>query len=329
MAVTLVQINHFVAVARAGSFSTAARSLDLAQSAVSQSIAALERELGVQLLARTSRTCRLTPLGEEFLADAERIAKDVDAATHRMRRAAQHGDHRLVLGLTGGLSGLVTERLLNAAKGGTTGLDLTIMEGSVGRLRELLLEGRIDCALTYGVPDNDPQLKARPIAFEPMHLIAHPEIMHRFLRPGPVDLRQVARFPLFLPSIAREAGAGQLLAREAEKSRITLDIRYELQSTSVIRRLLMQDKLATVIGLGAVADDVASGDLAARVVELKAFARPVCLAMTASRAFGPAEARLYERICEIADEFLLPCGLWRREQENYEAPSFMLFKQLR
>lgn len=324
-------MSHFIAVARGGSFSAAARSLGLAQSAVSQSVAALERELGIQLLTRTSRTCRVTALGEEFLADAEQVTKLVEAATHRMRRAARQAEHRLVLGLTGGLSGLVTERLLNAAMGSSTdrSLDLTIMEGSVGRLRELLLEGRIDCALTYGVREDDPELKSRLVAYEPMHLIAHPDIMQRFLLPGPVDLRQVARFPLFLASIAREAGGGQLLAREAEKHGIKLDLRYELQSTSVIRRLLIQDKLATVIGLGAVVDDLASGDLVSRVVELKAFSRSVGLAMAISRPFGPAEARLFERICDIAGQFLLPCGIWHREQDDFSAPSFELFRTLR
>ena len=78
---TLVQLTHFVAVARAGSFSAAARSLGVAQSAVSQSIAGLERDLDAKLLDRTSRTCRLTPLGEQFLADAQR-------ATRRKRGSA-------------------------------------------------------------------------------------------------------------------------------------------------------------------------------------------------------------------------------------------------
>lgn len=328
MATTLTQINYFVAVARAGSFSAAARGLGVAQSAVSQSVATLERELGVQLLSRTSRSCKLTKLGEEFLEDAARVAQDLEAATQRVRRAARLGQHRLVLGLTGGISGLVTERLLSVTEEERQ-LDLTIMESSVGRLRELLLEGRIDCALTYGVSDKDMQLKARSVAYEPMHLLANPRIMQRFLRPGPVDLEQVARFPLFLPSIAREAGAGQLLAREAERLGIRLDLRYELQSTSIIRRLLMQEDLATVIGLGTVIDDVASGELTARVVEQPAFSRRVCLAMVSSRGFGAAESCLLERILEIAEDFLLPCGIWHREPDNFSAPSLELFRQRR
>jgi LysR family transcriptional regulator, nitrogen assimilation regulatory protein len=329
MAMTLVQLAQFVAVAKAGSFSAAARQLGVAQSAVSQAIAALERDLDAKLLDRTSRNCRLTPLGEQFLADAQRIVRDAEDTRQRIRRAGRSGEGSLVLGLTGGLSGLLTERLLGYVKAEAPGLDLAVVEGSVGRLRELLLEDRIDCAITYDVTDDDPQLRGRFVAWEPMHLVAHPDTMSRLLQPGPVDLRQIARFPLFLPSLAREHGAGRLLLREAEKEGVTLDIRYELQSTSLIRRLLIQDRLAAVIGVGSIVDEVAAGALAARVVELPAFTRAVCVAARASRQRGPADARLLQGVQQIAADFLLPCRLWRSTRGDYAPPDYELFRRLR
>ncbi len=329
MKITITQLNTFVTVARAGNFSEAARTLGVAQSAVSQSVAALERDLEASLFERTSRSCRLTRQGEELLVDAERILKDIQESTQRIRRAARAGEHRLVVGLTGGLSALLTERLLNTTRKGDSSLDLTIMEGSVGRLRELMLDGRIDCAVTYNVPPADEQVKARVVAFEPMHLVAHPELMALHGSPRHVDLAQVARFPLFLPSITREAGAGQLLARAAQNAGVRLDIRYELQSTSIIRRLLMEDRLATVIGPGTVADDVAAGVLAARVIEVEPFVRTVCLALSSTRNFGPAESRFFERLQEIAGEWLVPSGLWRETSGNFAEPDYQKFRALR
>ena len=326
---TLVHLAQFVAVSRAGSFSAAARQLGVAQSAVSQSIAALERDLDAKLLDRTSRSCRLTPLGESFLADAQRIVRDAEETRQRIRRAGRGGAGGLVLGLTGGLSGLLTERLLGYVKTQAPGLDLAVVEASVGRLRELLLEDRIDCAITYDVSEDDSQLRGRFVAWEPMHLVAHPETMARLLQPGPVDLRQVARFPLFLPSLAREHGAGRLLMQEAAKEHVTLDTRYELQSTSLIRRLLIQDRLAAVIGIGAIADEVASGALAARVVHVPAFTRAVCVATRASRQAGPADARLLQGVQQIAANFLLPCRLWRAVRGEYAEPDYELFRRLR
>ncbi len=332
MSITINQLLHFLAVARAGSFSAAARSLAIAQPAVSQSIAALERDLQARLFERTSRSCRLTALGEGFLADAERILDDLESARQRVRRLAGQGKQRIVLGMTGGLSNLLTEELLLDARASfdartaAGGLDLVIMEGSVGRLRELMLDGRIDCALTYNVTDSDPQLRSRFIAHEPMHLVAHPDVMARYLRKGRVDLAQVARFPLFLPSVSREAGAGQLLVLEAGKHRIKLDIRYELQSTSIIRRLLLQEKLATVIGPGSIADDIGIGTLCARVIEMPGFVRSVGLAMLKSRPFGAAETRLLTAIQTVARDVLLPCGLWHTSATDFSEPDYPRFR---
>lgn len=62
----LKQLRYFQSVVRNGSFSEAAEENFISQSAISQQIQALERELGVQLLERRNRSFRLTPAGEFF-----------------------------------------------------------------------------------------------------------------------------------------------------------------------------------------------------------------------------------------------------------------------
>ena len=62
----LRQIKYFQTVVRLGSFSKAADECFISQSAVSQQIQALERELGVTLLQRENRKFSLTPAGEFF-----------------------------------------------------------------------------------------------------------------------------------------------------------------------------------------------------------------------------------------------------------------------
>ena len=64
----------FREVARLGSFSRAADALSLTQSAVSQQVAALERQVGTRLLVRGPGGLRLTPPGERLQAHAEAIA---------------------------------------------------------------------------------------------------------------------------------------------------------------------------------------------------------------------------------------------------------------
>lgn len=66
MNVLLRQIKYFQAVIRLGSFSEAAYECNISQSAISQQIQALERELGFPLLQRKGRKFELTPAGEFF-----------------------------------------------------------------------------------------------------------------------------------------------------------------------------------------------------------------------------------------------------------------------
>src|SRR5215469_4768047 len=71
--VTLDQLETFVQVARARSFSRAAILLDLAQPTLSGRIAALESELGAQLFERHGHTLALTEAGRTLLPYAERM----------------------------------------------------------------------------------------------------------------------------------------------------------------------------------------------------------------------------------------------------------------
>ena len=74
------ELRTFVEVAEAGGISPAARRLGLSKSIVSRRITRLEESLGVQLLARTTRSAALTEAGAAFRLYANRIMTEWDAA---------------------------------------------------------------------------------------------------------------------------------------------------------------------------------------------------------------------------------------------------------
>jgi DNA-binding transcriptional LysR family regulator len=76
----LDSLKVFVAVAELQGFAPAARRLGLSAPAVTRSIAALEQRLGAQLLQRSTRSVRLTEIGERFLGDCRRILVDLEEA---------------------------------------------------------------------------------------------------------------------------------------------------------------------------------------------------------------------------------------------------------
>jgi len=100
--VDLRQLRTFAAVADRRSFTRAADDLHIAQQAVSQQIKALERELGVTLLRRSSRRVELTAAGTVFLADCRRVLAAADRAARRVKAAArgEAGTLRLAYTLT-------------------------------------------------------------------------------------------------------------------------------------------------------------------------------------------------------------------------------------
>lgn len=112
MALDFRALRYFVAVAEELHFTRAAERLYIAQPALSEQIRRLERELGVELLRRTTRRVELTPAGEAFLARARRILDEADQALAEAARAArgETGTLRVSTGATTGVE-LVPEIL--------------------------------------------------------------------------------------------------------------------------------------------------------------------------------------------------------------------------
>jgi DNA-binding transcriptional LysR family regulator len=88
----------FREVARLGSFSRAAEALALTQPAVSQQVAALERQAGARLLERGPGGLTLTPAGELLLAHADVVADRLELATGQLGELAAHAARELRIG---------------------------------------------------------------------------------------------------------------------------------------------------------------------------------------------------------------------------------------
>ena len=83
-------LQAFVAVVEAGTFTAAADRLNIAKSAVSRRVSALEERLGVQLLRRTTRVLNLTETGQSFYEHSARILADLDEAEAAVQQ--EHGE---------------------------------------------------------------------------------------------------------------------------------------------------------------------------------------------------------------------------------------------
>lgn len=101
----LKQLKYFQSVVRLNSFSKAAEENYISQSAISQQIQALERELGFRLLERRNRSFRLTPAGEYFYHKSLLLTADYEHMCGEASRIARGDQAALRIGYLRGYSG--------------------------------------------------------------------------------------------------------------------------------------------------------------------------------------------------------------------------------
>jgi DNA-binding transcriptional LysR family regulator len=164
--VDLRQLRYFVAVAEELHFSRAAVRLNLAQSALSSQIRALEQEIGGPLLTRSTRHVELTPAGEALLEDARDVLAAADGAMSRARALARGEAGALVIGSLGPAPGGIFAPLI--ARFGSLHPDVRVEIRALDftDLVDGVRERRADLAFLYE-PLDEPDLEVVPLLAEP------------------------------------------------------------------------------------------------------------------------------------------------------------------
>jgi DNA-binding transcriptional LysR family regulator len=140
----LRQLKYFEAVARHRHFTNAADELHLAQSALSHQVSQLERELGVELLRRTTRSVQPTEAGELVAARARSVLAEVEALRGEIDELGglQRGQVNVGAMLFGGqldIPGILagfTDRYPN--------IEIGLREGTASHMVEMLADGSLD-----------------------------------------------------------------------------------------------------------------------------------------------------------------------------------------
>src|SRR5215207_11223194 len=139
-------------VAARGSFSAAADALNFTQSAVSQHIAALERETGTQLVERFSRGVRLTEAGTVLVTHADAILARLDSAEEDLAAIAGLRGGRLRLVCFQSAGATVVPRAVATFHGRHPDVELSLREAEPDEAAVLLKSGDVDLALVYDHP---------------------------------------------------------------------------------------------------------------------------------------------------------------------------------
>jgi DNA-binding transcriptional LysR family regulator len=143
----LRQLRCFIAVAEELHFGRAAERLGLAPPALSRQISALEDELGVSLLTRTTRQVALTRAGLIMLEEAKAILVRMERASRSVREASLASSKVLRVGAIDAASSSFVPEALVTFRSRHPGIEIKFVEAMTAPLVQMLEAGKLDLAL--------------------------------------------------------------------------------------------------------------------------------------------------------------------------------------
>jgi LysR family transcriptional regulator, nitrogen assimilation regulatory protein len=182
VALGLRQLRYFIAIADAGVLSRAAEALNVAQSALSHHIAALETDLGVKLLERRPRGIALTAAGLRLYEHASAVLSALGKAEEDVRTYNEAATGPVCVGFSHTAIALVALDVMQAVRNNAPGVHMTVIEGLSPALIERVLSGTVDLALAYN-PPKDSRFVVEPLLDEDLYLIGQPSLIGRSSSP--------------------------------------------------------------------------------------------------------------------------------------------------
>jgi len=249
---TLRQLEVFLAVARARSFSRAARTIHLSQPTLSEHTRQLEDELGSRLFSRRGREVGLTEAGRVFLGYASQIMATVSAGHQALADldGLRHGS--LVIGASTTAGTYVLPELLARFHRTYSGVDLALRVANSRIIEEHVRDGEVDVGVVGGhVLGRDERCVTAGVLDELVLIVprGHPATDGR-----PLSAAALTRERL----LAREEGSAtrQVTERALIQAGIPLHPAMELDHTETIKRAVIAGLGVAFVSRYAVADEV-------------------------------------------------------------------------
>jgi aminoethylphosphonate catabolism LysR family transcriptional regulator len=235
----LAQLRAFHAVAREGSFTTAARALGVTQPTVSSQVGVLEDTYGVRLFDRRGRQVVPTEIGDTLFAITQRLFSLEEEADEILTAARELDRGQIRVGADGPHHVIP---ILAAFNRRYPGLDVSLSMGNADTVLHDLRNYRIDVAVLAKV-DEDPRLFAIPYRRSPLVLFVPRN--HPWAKRTSIRLKEIADQRMIL----REAASvtRQIFQSALAKARIRPQAVMQIESREAVR-----EAVAAGLGIGVV-----------------------------------------------------------------------------
>jgi LysR family transcriptional regulator, nitrogen assimilation regulatory protein len=194
--VKLRHLRYFVEIVEAGSFSRAAATIHVAQPALSQQIAELERELGVALLHRSARGVRTTAAGEAFHHEAVAILRQVEAIPGKVRSVGGETQGVVSLGMSSTLASFLAGPFMEICRSSLPKVTLRLITGDSMLLQSRIDAGTLDLAAVFE-DEPIPGFARLPLFRQRLYLVGRgPNLSVGAV----ISLSDLAKRPLIMPA---------------------------------------------------------------------------------------------------------------------------------
>jgi DNA-binding transcriptional LysR family regulator len=254
---TLDQLRVFVAVAERQHVTRAAEALNLAQSAASASIAALEARYGTKLFHRVGRGIELTEAGTVFLVEACAVLARAEAAELVLSELGSLKRGTLSVHASQTIASYWLPRYLVAFRRAYPAIGIRLTIGNTRQVASAVREGIAELGFVEGAVE-DPMLASQPVARDQLVLVVGPD--HVWATRGEVTPDQLGDSEWVL----REHGSGTRAMFEAALERFgvpagTLRVALELTSNEAVRAAVEAGMGATAISASVAAPSLEAG----------------------------------------------------------------------
>ncbi|HWL29703.1 MAG TPA: LysR family transcriptional regulator [Burkholderiaceae bacterium] len=250
----LKSVRCFVLAAEHGSLSSAATALGIAQSALSRQVSQLESLLGSRLFHRTGRGVTLTESGAAVLPRAQLMLQTAGQLVDDvMARRSQPAGY-VTIGLLPALSRPLISKILGRLRSLYPDIRLKAVEAYSGEVENMLSEGRADIGIFNRY--RPLQRETREAIFSaPLYLVGRAEAP--VLARRTIPFSTLADLPLVLP--ARPNGMLSYFDEICTRRGLKLNVVLEATSGTLVRDVLLNCDVFSVLPYHAIADEVRAG----------------------------------------------------------------------
>jgi len=264
----LERLNAFLAVASEGSFSGAARKIFKTQPAVSQSVAALERELGQRLLVRGGGRVELTQAGELLFGFARRALHILGRGKAELEALKGLQTGKLTIGASDTTACYIMPPWLRAFRRRYPGVEIVLSNRTSPAVARQVLGHEVDFGIVT-LPVQHPRLQVEEIAVREDVLICPPN--HPLARRKRVRLAEMQPYSFIL--LDRGSSTRRFIDEQFDRAGISPKPAMEVAGIEVMKKLVELGFGLSIVPYVAVREEVSRKTLRAVSIFRKSEAR--------------------------------------------------------